>query len=323
METMDIDDKGGVKPADVPTVATSVAPADAPAIAGTQPASTVSTASDPDTPTNDELDYKAIDFYERDWLGKIDVFKSEFIDGKDNITLSDLKTLINDKKILLNAIIASPDRKTKFMNEVNTAKKELNDRKKEVNQLEKAIARYESKMDELKRNTGEAAETSSKISELQREKDAASVERVSKDDARKAAEKTLEEIEYKRDYQDKAEATLKELNEILEYVTIKRDEKDISLRTAQAKQIVAVIKELDEQYNELSVFINNNMNKIVNAIYTESQLKEILRIIKKEVDNVDNDKTTYSYENLEYLYRELSYKYNVLLSDRITDPPLE
>lgn len=197
----------------------------------------------------------AIKFYERDWLGRKDDFKTKFIEGKNDNDLNHLLTTITSKKDSIDALPRDNDLKSK----VTQAKTEFNNIEKEINKVDKQLA-------SLKTNNGSAEE----IQRVDAARNTMIKESVS---LKEALDKAL----YEKEYQSKALDTLKELDEIIKMINVEQQKE----QQDKKQRVLGIIDELNGHNEELNKFLIDNTDTIVNLPFTNKEILKLIDIINK------------------------------------------
>jgi hypothetical protein len=103
----------------------------------------------------------------------------------------------------------------------------------------------------------------------------------------------LENIEYMiqkkqlilQKYHKKSKKIYEELNKIIEAIRLKIYHMEQSELIVHSEKILDIVKKSKEDSDSLSMFINNNQSYIVSCVYNEKQLRELIPIIRKLVDD--------------------------------------
>jgi hypothetical protein len=194
----------------------------------------------------------AIKFYERDWLGRKDDFKTKFIDSRNDF--KELLTQIEYKKGSIGKV-KEEDLKSK----VTQAKTEFNNIEKEINKVDKQLA-------SLKTNNGSAEE----IQRVDAARNTMIKESVS---LKEALDKAL----YEKEYQSKALDTLKELDEIIKMINVEQQKE----QQDKKQRVLGIIDELNGHNEELNKFLIDNTDTIVNLPFTNKEILKLIDIINK------------------------------------------
>lgn len=210
----------------------------------------------PDEVSKDIIVKDAIKFYERDWLGRTDVFKKNFIDSINDI--SQLLPLIEKKKQNISDLIKVKEEDLKM--KVTQTKTELNNKEKEIDKLDKELA-------SLKTNNGSAERI--KIVEAARNG------LVSESETLKY---NLDKALYEKEYQSQGLDSLKELDEIIKMIKAEEEK----LQQDKKQRVLGIITELKDHNEELIQFLIHNKETIESLPFTNKEILTLIDIIKKQ-----------------------------------------
>lgn len=209
----------------------------------------------PDEVSKDSIVKDAIKFYERDWLGRTDAFKTNFIDSRNDF--KELLTQIEDKKRSIGKVIKVKEEDLK--SNVTQAKTEFNNIEKEINKLDKELA-------SLKTNNGSAE----RIQTVDAARDGLIRERVT-------LKYNLDEALYAKEYQSKGLDTLKELDEIIKMINVEQQKE----QQDKKQRVLGIIDELNGHNEELNKFLIDNIDTIERLPFTNKEILKLIDIINK------------------------------------------
>jgi hypothetical protein len=200
-----------------------------------------------------------------------ELFIRTFIESENEIVeLENIEYIIQKKQLILQEWMNHKDKH--FTDKVDKIKEIIKPLQKHIKLLEREIETYKRK-----------AETSKiKLAEKLLEKYARNVNNY---------EKQLVSEKYAQKYHKKSKKTYEELNEIIDAIRRKIDNMEQSNNLVNAAKILDIVKKSKEDPDSLAMFINNNQSYIVSCVYNENQLRELIPIIRKLVDDKKIDRS--------------------------------
>ena len=231
---------------------------------GASKGNTVDASVGPDEVLKDITVEHAIKFYERDWLGSKDDFKTKFIDSRNDF--KELLTQIEEKKRSIGIVIKEKEENLK--NKVTEAKTEFNNIEKEINKLDKELA-------SLKTNNGSV----DKIKRV----DAA---RISLIKQRVTFKYNMDKALYEKEFQSKGSDTLKELDEIIKMINVEKQKE----QQDKKQRVLGIIDDLNGHNEQLIKFLIDNTETIVSLPFTNKEILKLIDIINEGIKEDEPDK---------------------------------
>jgi hypothetical protein len=186
------------------------------------------------------------------------------------VELENIEYIIQKKQLILQEWMNHKDKYfTDKVNKITQITKPLHD---QIKLLEGEIAKYKNKEE---KNEMKSAE---KLLEKYTQK-------------LNNYEKQLVSEKYAQKYHKISKKTYEELNQIIGTIRRKIDNIEQSESIVYVEKILDIVKKSKEDPDSLAMFINNNQSYIVKSVYNEEQLRELIPIIRKLVDDKKIDRS--------------------------------
>jgi hypothetical protein len=200
-----------------------------------------------------------------------ELFIRTFIESENEIVeLENIEYIIQKKQLILQEWMNHKDKYfTDKVNKITQITKPLHD---QIKLLEGEIAKYKNKEE---KNEMKSAE---KLLEKYTQK-------LNNYEIQLVSEK------YAQKYNKISKKTYEELNQIIGAIRRKIDNMEQSESIVYAEKILDIVKKSKEDPDSLAMFINNNQSYIVKSVYNEEQLRELIPMIRKLVDDKKIDRS--------------------------------